>query len=43
LPAIQPVATPTVSLNLEIRAGYIIDLSDDPPPMRRIENTSESP
>jgi hypothetical protein len=36
---IQPAATPTVSLNLEIRAGYVIDLSDEPrgpPPMRTI-------
>jgi hypothetical protein len=32
LAGIQPASTPTVSLNLEIRAGYVIDLSDDPPP-----------
>jgi hypothetical protein len=36
LAGIQPAATPTVSLNLEIRTGYVIDLSDDPPPMRTI-------
>jgi hypothetical protein len=36
LAGIQPAATPTVSLNLEIRAGYVIDPSDDPPPMRTI-------
>jgi hypothetical protein len=36
LAGIQPASTPTVSLNLEIRAGYVIDLSDDPPPMRTI-------
>ena len=31
LAGIQPAANPTVSLNLEIKAGYVIDLSDDPP------------
>jgi hypothetical protein len=31
LAGIQPETAPTVSLNLEIRAGYVIDLSDDPP------------
>jgi hypothetical protein len=40
LAGIAPAATPTVSLNLEIRAGYVIDLSDDPerrpPPLRTI-------
>jgi hypothetical protein len=30
LAGIQPVGTPSVSLNLEIRAGYVIDLSDGP-------------
>jgi hypothetical protein len=36
LAGIQPAGTPSVSLNLEIKAGYVIDLSDDPraPPMR---------
>jgi hypothetical protein len=28
LAGIQPAATPTVSLNLEIRAGYVIDLTE---------------
>jgi hypothetical protein len=32
LAGIQPASSPTISLNLEIRAGYVIDLSDDPPP-----------
>jgi hypothetical protein len=36
LAGIQPASSPTVSLNLEIKAGYVIDLSDDPPPMRVI-------
>jgi hypothetical protein len=28
---IAPASTPSISLNLEIKAGYVIDLSDDPP------------
>jgi len=28
---IKPADTPSVALNLTIRAGYVIDLSDDPP------------
>jgi hypothetical protein len=36
LAGIAPAATPSISLNLEIRAGYVIDLTDDPPPMRTI-------
>jgi hypothetical protein len=28
---IAPATTPTLNVNLEIRAGYVIDLSDDPP------------
>jgi hypothetical protein len=34
LSGIAPATTPSVSINLELKAGYIIDLSDDPPPMR---------
>jgi hypothetical protein len=30
LAGIQPAATPSVSVNLEIKAGYVIDLSDAP-------------
>jgi hypothetical protein len=33
---VQPAANPSVSVNVDIRAGYVIDLSDDPPPMRTI-------
>jgi hypothetical protein len=29
LAGIQPASSPTVSVNLNIRAGYVIDLSDD--------------
>jgi hypothetical protein len=36
LAGIAPAATPSLSINLNIRAGYVIDLSDDPPPMRTI-------
>jgi hypothetical protein len=36
LAGIQPAAQPSVNLNIDIRAGYVIDLSDDPPPMRTI-------
>jgi hypothetical protein len=33
---IAPASAPSVSLNIEMKAGYVIDLSDDPPPMRTI-------
>lgn len=36
LAGIQPASTPSISLNLEIKAGYVIDLSDDPPPALRV-------
>jgi hypothetical protein len=36
LAGIAPATTPSLSINLEIRAGYVIDLTDDPPPMRII-------
>jgi hypothetical protein len=32
LAGIQPDAAPSLSLNVEIKAGYVIDLSDDPRP-----------
>jgi hypothetical protein len=32
---IQPATNPSVSVNLEIKAGYVIDLSDDPVPAMR--------
>jgi hypothetical protein len=35
LAGIQPASNPSVSVNLEIKAGYVIDLSDDPPPPMR--------
>jgi hypothetical protein len=33
---IAPASAPALSVNLNIKAGYVIDLSDDPPPMRTI-------
>jgi hypothetical protein len=36
LAGIQPATTPSVSLNIEVKAGYVIDLSDDPAPMKTI-------
>ena len=35
LAGIQPASSPTVNLNIEMKAGYVIDLSDDPPPPMR--------
>jgi predicted nucleic acid-binding protein len=43
LAGIAPAATPSVSLNLEIKAGYVIDLTDDRPtsrPMRIVSSTA---
>jgi hypothetical protein len=34
LAGIQPASSPSLSVNIEVKAGYVIDLSDDPPPMR---------
>jgi hypothetical protein len=33
---IGPATAPNLSVNLEIKAGYVIDLSDDRPPLRTI-------
>jgi hypothetical protein len=35
LAGIQPAASPSISVNLDIRAGYVIDPSDDPSPAMR--------
>jgi hypothetical protein len=32
LAGIAPAATPSVNLNIEVKAGYVIDLSDEPRP-----------
>jgi hypothetical protein len=39
---IKPAAEPTTSVNINIKAGYVIDLSDDPP-MRAINVTPTPP
>jgi hypothetical protein len=43
LAGIQPTTNPSVSVNLEIKAGYVIDLTDEPgqgPPMRIVSSTA---
>jgi hypothetical protein len=35
LAGIQPATNPSISVNLDVRAGYVIDLSDDRPPAIR--------
>jgi len=36
LAGIQPATSPSLNVNIDVKAGYIIDLTDDPPPMRTI-------
>jgi hypothetical protein len=39
LAGIQPATSPSLNINLEVKAGYVIDLSDEPrgpPPIRTI-------
>jgi hypothetical protein len=36
LAGIQPATSPSLNINLEVRAGYVIDLSDDRAPGRTI-------
>jgi len=36
LSGIQPATSPSVNVNIEVKAGYVIDLTDDPPPMRTV-------
>jgi hypothetical protein len=36
LAGIQPATSPTLHVNIEVKAGYVIDLTDEPPPMRTI-------
>jgi hypothetical protein len=36
LAGIQPAASPSLNVNIEVKAGYVIDLSDDPAPMRTV-------
>jgi hypothetical protein len=39
LAGIQPASTPTVSLSVDIRAGYVIDLSEGTQPLRIVSST----
>ena len=34
LASIAPVAAPSLSVNIEMKAGYVIDLTDEPRPPR---------
>jgi hypothetical protein len=36
LAGIQPATSPSLNVNVEIRAGCVIDLSDDPPPAQQV-------
>jgi hypothetical protein len=36
LAGIQPDSSPSLAINIEVKAGYVIDLTDDAPPMRTI-------
>jgi hypothetical protein len=36
LAGIQPATSPSLSVNIEVKAGYVIDLSDDPVPMKTV-------
>jgi hypothetical protein len=38
LAGIQPATSPALNVNIEVKAGYVIDLSDDPQPIRTIPN-----
>jgi hypothetical protein len=37
LAGIQPANSPSLNVNIEVKAGWVIDLSDDPP-MRTISH-----
>jgi hypothetical protein len=36
LSGIPPATTPSVNVNIEVKAGYVIDLSDDPRPLQTV-------
>jgi ribosome-binding protein aMBF1 (putative translation factor) len=38
LAGIQPAATPALNVNIEVKAGYVIDLSDDPVDPKTIDH-----
>src|SRR5258705_7354354 len=42
LAGIQPATTPSLNVNIDVKAGYIIDLTDEPgkgPPLRIVSST----
>jgi hypothetical protein len=43
LAAIAPAATPSIALNIEVKAGYVIDLSDRPSAPMRIVSPISGP
>jgi hypothetical protein len=40
LAGIQPATSPSINLNIEMKAGYVIDLTDDDRPMRIVSSTA---
>jgi uncharacterized protein (DUF1778 family) len=42
LAGIAPAASPSLSVNIEIKAGYVIDLTDEQSPMRIVSGTTPS-
>jgi hypothetical protein len=40
---IAPASAPSLSVNVEIKAGYVIDLRDEPPPDLRVVSPSPRP
>jgi hypothetical protein len=38
LAGIQPATSPSVNVNIEVKAGYVIDLTDDPPPCESLRS-----
>jgi hypothetical protein len=36
LAGIQPATSPSLNVNIEVKAGYVIDLTEDPPPRLRV-------
>jgi hypothetical protein len=42
LAGIQPAASPALNVNIDIKAGYVIDLTDDPAPMRTIPHVESA-
>jgi hypothetical protein len=43
LAGIKPEASPSISVNVESKAGYVIMLDDDPPSLRVVSNAAAPP